>query len=188
MPLIFVPQNFHIYKRSGHKFPRFSGGLKHQLPSLVDLFDQCFPHTTGEGLQLWLFSLIELFGGWENPNNLLCLAIFYKKNPCEAYYPPPPPPNWRDYFHLLGAIQIDLIEKMIFPTNQKFRDRDYLLPCETATTMLQTKTRSRQVVWKSSLFAVLCPCHSHLPWRMCVSSFVEATAPTYHVIRKRMQA
>ena len=40
-------------------------GLKNQLASLVDHFDRCFSHTTGEGLQLWCWSLIELFGGWE---------------------------------------------------------------------------------------------------------------------------
>ncbi len=41
----FVPKNFNSATSKC--------GLENQLPSLVDLFDRCFFHTTGEGLQLW---------------------------------------------------------------------------------------------------------------------------------------
>ena len=48
--LIFGTQNFYIYKRKSPKCPRISGVLKRQLPSIIDFFDRCFSHTTGEGL------------------------------------------------------------------------------------------------------------------------------------------
>ncbi len=36
-------------------------GLKNQRPSLFDHFDRWFSHTTGEGLQLWFWSLLDIF-------------------------------------------------------------------------------------------------------------------------------
>ena len=51
---VFVPKNF--------ESPISKRGQENQLPSLVDLFDRCFSHTTGEGRQLWFFSLFGIFG------------------------------------------------------------------------------------------------------------------------------
>ncbi len=91
MPLIFVPQNFHIYKRSGHKFPRKTGGLKHQLPSLVDHFEWYFSHTTGEGLQLWFWSLLDIIWRWE-PLHLAMSGVAGKNFPAGHYSPLRPLP------------------------------------------------------------------------------------------------
>ncbi len=87
MPLIFVPQNFHIYKRSGHKFPRKTGSLKHQLPSLVDHFDRYFSHrattlvlkSIRHFLTVGTLTFGYVWGCW-------------KKFPCGALLPTPPQP------------------------------------------------------------------------------------------------
>ena len=46
--------------------------LKNTLPVLVDHFDRCFSHTTGEGLQLWFWSLIGIFLTVGTLTNWLC--------------------------------------------------------------------------------------------------------------------
>jgi hypothetical protein len=54
-------------------------GLKNQLPSLVDLFDRCFSHTPGEGLQLWFFSLIEFFWAVRTLSKLAMSGVIFQK-------------------------------------------------------------------------------------------------------------
>jgi hypothetical protein len=49
----FCTPKFHILKRIVPQFREKTECLKQQLASLIDHFDRCFPHTTGEGLQLW---------------------------------------------------------------------------------------------------------------------------------------
>ena len=75
-PLIFGTQNFYIYKRKSRKSPIFFGGLKHQLPNLTDLFDRCFSHTTGEGLQLRFWSLLDISGRCEPLYFAMFIVIF----------------------------------------------------------------------------------------------------------------
>ena len=107
MPLIFVPKNFHIYKRSGNECPRKTVGLKHQLPSLADHFDLCFSRTTGEGLQLWFSSLLDIFGRWE-PLHFAMSGFAEKINPCGALLPTPPASPQPAALHLASYICLRL--------------------------------------------------------------------------------
>ncbi len=64
-------------------FPVQKWGLENQLPSLVDHFDRYFFHTTGEGLQLWFWSLSQLF--LTVRSHILCYVwCSWKKIPCGA--------------------------------------------------------------------------------------------------------
>ena len=67
-------------------------GLKVLLPSIVDLFDRCFPHKTGEGLQLWFFCLIGYFLRWEPLKNSY-VSCYFKKFPAGLSFPHAPSPQ-----------------------------------------------------------------------------------------------